>query len=144
MTKRLFVAAAIAAFATVPAHAVGPVTVTLDVSLGDDVADYAVCDVAVPAGSDGFVVLDAAIASGCIDSYDAIDFGGAYGRFLTCIDGICGQDAPTWALPVPVAYAGTTWNFTIDDAFASVGLETYEVHAGDEVGLTYAPYAFPA
>lgn len=144
MTKRLFVAAAIAAFATVPAQAAGPVTVTLDVSLADDAADYANCNVAVPVGADGFDVLDAAVTAGCIDSYDAIDFGGAYGRFLTCIDGICGQDAPTWALPVPVAYIGTTWNFTIDDEFASVGLETYVAHAGDELGLTYAPYAFPA
>jgi len=144
MTKRLFVLAAIAASTTIPAQAAGSVTVTLDVSIADDGVDHAVCDVAVPTGSDGFNVLDAAVAAGCIDSYDAIDFGGAYGRFLTCIDEICGQDAPTWALPVPVAYVGTTWNFTIDDAYASVGLETYVAHAGDELGLTYATYAFTA
>ncbi len=141
MTKRLFVAAAMAACTTIPAQAAGPVAVTLDVSIGDDLVDHAVCGVTVPAESDGFDVLDAAIASGCIDSYSAVDYGG-YGRFLTCVDEICGVDAPTWAIPVPILYAGTTWAFTIDDTFATVGLDSYQVAAGDEIGLTYTHYEY--
>lgn len=144
MTKRLFVAAAIAASTAVTPAQAALISVTLDVSLGDDALDHAVCELTVPAGADGFDILDRAVSTGCISSYDAVDFGGAYGRFLTCIDEICGQDAPTWALPIPVAYVGTTWNVTIDDAYATVGLETYEAAAGDELGLTYGPYAFPA
>lgn len=143
MKKRFIAAVAIAAATVVPAQAAATVAVTLDVSLGDDRVDHARCGLTVPAGADGFDILDAAVAKGCIDSYESVDYG-AYGRFLTCIDGICGVDAPTWALPVPVAYAGSTWNLTINDRFATVGLDAYAARAGDEVGLTYTAYLFAA
>lgn len=141
MTKRFFVAAALAAFAVAPAQAAGSVEVTLDVSLADDSINHAGCRLSVPAGSDGFNVLDAAVSTGCIDSYDVVDYG-PNARYLTCVDGICGQDAPTWLLPAPQVFAGTTWTFTIDDTYSNQGLDTYTVGAGDEVGLTYGHYLF--
>jgi opacity protein-like surface antigen len=139
--KSFLIATVLAAAAATPAQAAN-VGVTLDVSLGNDLADYKDCAVSVPANSDGFDVLDRAVAQGCISSYDAVDYG-SFGRYLTCIDEICGQDAPTWALPVPVAYVGTTWSFTLNDQYASVGLDSYVARAGDELGLTFEPYAFP-
>lgn len=122
-----------------------PVSVTLDVSILHDDVDHAGCALTVKRDSqgraNGFDVLDEAVARGCIDSYESVDFG-VYGRFLTCIDDLCGQDAPTWALPVPVAYAGTTWSFTVNDKTATTGLDTFNARAGDEIGLTYSHYLF--
>lgn len=150
MRKSFLVAAIIvAASVSVPASAnhFAPVTVKLDVSILHDDVNYAGCTLTVARDhqghADGFDVLDEAVRRGCIDSYDSVDFG-SFGRFLTCIDDICGQDAPTWAIPAPTAYVGTTWEFTVNSAYASAGLDTYSIKANDEIGLTYNPYAFPA
>ncbi|HVE94153.1 MAG TPA: hypothetical protein VNB24_04475, partial [Acidimicrobiales bacterium] len=77
--KRLFilgaaVLAALAPFSVAPAHADG-VTVVVEG-----------CPVTVPDGSNGLVVLDTAVASGCptVTSYQQS------GGFLNCLNGVCG------------------------------------------------------
>src|SRR5438552_8022911 len=63
------------------------------------------CPVDVPAGSNGTVVLDAMVAKGCISSYEVQHY--SFGDFVSCIDGICGQDA---------ILEGTFWAFSVNGA----------------------------
>lgn len=149
MRRQVLIGAAVATAALAgPAYAghrsFPPVTVTLDVSIGHDSIDHATCTLSVPRDHNGFAsgfdALDQAVKNECIKEYRAVDYG-AYGRFLTCIDEFCGQDAPTWLVPAPTAYVGTTWTFTVNGVPAQAGLDSHNLKANEEIGLTYSPYA---
>ncbi len=115
-----------------PARAAETIAVHLDVdALG--VASLAGCDVEVPAeadGIDGIDVLDAAVASGCIDSYDKEEYA-PYGYFVTCINDICGQFAVA---------AGTYWALSENGAPSSTGASGLDLEDGDTIGFSYAAW----
>lgn len=142
--KRLIImaVACAAAFSGGNAGAAQMVTVHLDISFVDDKIDVATCDVTVAKEASGIKVLDAAVATGCLDSYEKQDFG--FGAFVTCIDQVCGQDAPTWAIPVPTVWAGSYWSMTVNDSPTIYGVSDFEAVGGEELGFSYTPYAFPA
>lgn len=100
--------------------------VTLDLeALG---VDYKACEVAVPVGSNGGDVLDAAVGAGCISSWSYTDFG--FGRFVDCIDGVCGT-------------AATFWEFSVNGVSASFGIDDYHAAPGDVVGFNYVEWVVP-
>jgi len=99
-------------------------TVHLDVSIAT-VVPQASCDVSVPDNANGVAVLDAAVASGCIDSYEVREDG-----FLTCINQLCG--APDEALNI------TYWAIYVDGAYASKGIRDLTFPTdGTTLGLSY-------
>ena len=119
-------AAACISSGAVPAQA-SVVTVTVEVSHivhrpGTDLA----CEVAVPEGSNGIAVLDAAVQAGCITSYETAEFEG-FGRYITCVDGLCQVAGGL------VAY----WALFFDDEFAQTGIEGFEAAVGREIELTF-------
>lgn len=106
------------------------VTVTLQITLGNHVlAPYKECEVTVPAGSDPGDVLDQAEAQGCIDSWDYDVFDG-FGRYVTCIDGICQQ-------------FGTFWAFYVDEVPSNVGIDGAIVENGQTIEFVYADWFTP-
>jgi len=105
------------------------VPVRLEVSVGHHSPPgplYASCEVTVPAGADGLAVLDAAVASGCISSYETSEFAG-FGRYVACIDAVC-QVADGLV---------SFWALFYEDAFAETGIEGFEAAAGRQIELTY-------
>ncbi len=108
-------------------------TVTLDLNLGDAMADYKNCEVTFAAGGNVGDVLDAAVASGCLDSWTAVDYG-AFGRFVDCIDNICGQGA--------AIFVGTFWEINTNGVPAAVGIDQILPANGDVVTFDYEAYAF--
>lgn len=106
---------------TAPHVAAADVTATLFVNAGHPAAPgWRDCAVSVPAGANVGALLDAAVAQGCLLSWGADSYPG-YGRYVTCIDEVCGQLPTYWAFYVDGAYSGTG----IDDTAVSPG-STYE------------------
>lgn len=103
------------------------VTVHLLVDTTVGVAPLAACDVQVPAGADASVVLDAALAQGCILEWSAGSFPGL-GRYVTSIDHVSEQ-------------TGTYWSFLVDGSFADYGIDLYAAHEGSTVRFAYDQYA---
>ncbi|HVM45967.1 MAG TPA: DUF4430 domain-containing protein [Candidatus Thermoplasmatota archaeon] len=124
-THVLLVALLLASFAPT-AHA-SAVTVTLEVDVAD--ADYKTCEIAVPAGANGGDVLDAAVAQGCILLWTHSSFDG-FGRYVTCIDAVCGAVA-------------TYWSFWVDGEYSSVGIDGYRATAGSVVRFNYEQWVLP-
>ncbi|MFN2614701.1 MAG: hypothetical protein ABR552_07805 [Actinomycetota bacterium] len=121
--------AVIAVAATVaPAHA-SNVTVTLSVGAvkyGSTISD---CALSVPAGADGVVVLDAAVAKGCISSYHVQHY--TFGNFVDCIDGVCGDPSPVFA-----TYWGEYW----DGSAASLGVDSFRAGTQHDLGFSYVTW----
>lgn len=111
----------------------GSVTVTLDVSAGEPAATvpWARCALTVDHGDDGVAVLDAAVAAGCIDSYETSEDPN-WGTFLECIDQICG--APAEAMRI------TYWRMSVDGQMTSYGIDGYEAADGDVLGFSYSTW----
>ncbi|HWG89944.1 MAG TPA: DUF4430 domain-containing protein [Candidatus Thermoplasmatota archaeon] len=136
MNTKLVAALAAAALLAIPA-AVGAgnlVTVTLTVdgtqAVVNGQAPYTkTCDLQVPAGADGGVVLTTAVAEGCLDSWQYEE--SSFGRFLTCIDGTCGGPLePTYTLY-------TYWSMSLDGEATPYGIDDYKATDGDALGFTY-------
>lgn len=112
-----------------PAHA-SNVNVKFGVSAGYWAPTGAACTVSVPAGANGLAVLDAAVADGCILSYDTQSFGGQ--PYVSCINEIC-QIADGlvsfWAMfensPIPAEY----------------GAGDFRADEGDELVFAYTNFA---
>lgn len=105
-------------------------TVTLEISLADPSApSVKTCDVAIATPTTGAAVLDAAVAQGCISSWEAQEYPG-YGRYVTCIDGVC-------------AVLGTYWGYLINDETACGGVDNTpyqacaELQNGDRIEFSY-------
>lgn len=122
-------AVAVLGGAVTPAQA-QDVTVKFGVSAGYWAPTGAICPVSVAPGADGVAVLNAALAKGCITSYDTVSFGGK--PFLSCLDGVCQQAdglVTFWAMfdssPVPAEY----------------GLAEFRADEGDELVFAYTNFA---
>jgi hypothetical protein len=97
------------------------------------------CSLAVHAGGNVADLLDAAVASGCVKSWSAVDYGtpGHPNRFVDCLDALadlCARDA---------VLDGTFWAFYVNGALASTGIDQTLLHAGDKVELAYGDYFAP-
>ena len=109
------------------AHAAVPVRFEVSIGAHHPTGPlYAACDLSVPEGTRGVAVLDAAVASGCIASYELAEFPG-FGRYVSCIDGIC-QIANGLV---------TFWALFYDDAFATEGIDAFEATGSRQLELTY-------
>lgn len=103
------------------------VTAQLDVTLLG--LPYASCDVTIPTNSTVGILLDAAVTSGCLDSWAAEEYEG-FGRYVQCIDDVCGTDLTYWA-------------FYVGDAYATKGIDTTIVADGGVYGFDYTQWAIP-
>lgn len=81
---------------------------------------YKTCDVVVAEGASVADVLDRAAASGCISSWESASYPG-FGRYVTCLDGICETPATYWAF-----YVGGGYSLTGIDATPARDGETYQ------------------
>jgi hypothetical protein len=99
-----------AALTAAPAAHAATTTVHFSVQLAAAVP-VAGCDVSVPEGSNGIAVLDAAVASQCISSYQKVDT--QFGPKVTCINDVC--EAPDATLNV------VYWAIYVDSGYAQVG-----------------------
>lgn len=106
------------------------VNVTLQVTLGNHLLPaYAECGVGVAVGSNAGDVLDAAVDEGCIDSWEYEEFGG-FGRYVTCIDGIC-------------APFGTFWALFVDETVAASGIDSTIVEEGQTIEFVLSDWFTP-
>ncbi|HLG01591.1 MAG TPA: hypothetical protein VI916_14070 [Acidimicrobiia bacterium] len=113
-----------------PAQAVD-VTVHLDVDVVT-AAPLADCDVSVPSGSSGLAVLDAAVANGCIESYETQTFG--FGKLVTCINDLCQTPDET--------LNAVNWTVFVDGHVAGEGVSDLRFPAdGTTLGFSYGPWA---
>ena len=131
--KRFACIALLAGFAfAVPAHAATTtVNVTLKVMIAQDTTDaYATCPVPVPQGSNGVVMLDAAVRTGCISSYDTVK-DPTYGDFLLSIDQIRGAHE---------AEDATYWSTTLNGAYTETGIDGFQAQNGQVYGFTYTTW----
>lgn len=130
--RSLFVATLIAvSLGAVPAHA-APVTVDFGLAAGAYAPTGAACQVSVPSGANGVVVLDAAVAKGCILSYDTTTFAG-FGTFVRCVDEVCGEEASGFFL--------TYWKLYVNGRPATAGVDAFRATAGSSLVLSYTTWA---
>ena len=129
---RLIAALSITAmFAAVPAQAAN-VTVGFGLSAGAYAPTGAACQLSVPSGSDGEVVLAAAKAQGCIASYK-VERHPTFGAFLTCVNEVCGETATGFFL--------TYWKFYENGRPAPYGISAFQARQGSELVFAYATWA---
>jgi hypothetical protein len=112
--------------ASVPANA-APVSVKFVRSIGTKLPIGALCQLTVPAGSNGLVVLDKAVKKHCITSYKAKYFPG-FGHFVDCIDRLCSIFTPTY-----VGY----WAMYENGAYTTYGVDDFKANAGDTLMFVY-------
>lgn len=106
-------------------------TVTLEITAGHHLLPaLKSCTVSIPQGADTGAVLDAGVASGCLDSWQASSFGG-FGRFVECIDDVCSETTPV---------EGTFWAFYVNEVAAPVGIDSYFPGEGDVIDFTYTDW----
>jgi hypothetical protein len=104
-----------------------PVTVTLQV--GTYAGNHRDCAVTVPAGSNVGDVLDQAVEDGCLLSWSSQEFPG-YGRYVDCIDYVCGALLTYWA-------------FYVDGGYANFGIDATIVEPGATYGFRYEQFLVP-
>lgn len=136
--RKFILTVAVAALATLglalPAQG-STANVHLDVDLVGAVA-IADCDLTVPDGSNGIALLDEALDTGCIDSYETRDFG-ALGDQVTCINDIC--QTPDETLNI------LFWGLYVNCSFSPVGVSFLSLSDGDVVEFSYETWVtFPA
>lgn len=138
MTKTRILAS-IVALATVallatPARA-ATVTVYFGVAAVTHASTEGLCPVSIQTsgipGHDGEAVLSAAVARGCIRSYELGDPDPQFGRPLACVDGVCG-----WPRE-PYGTAGTYWALWLNGASASTGIDGYVAADLDRIEASY-------
>lgn len=114
--------------AAVPFASAADVTVTLQIDLVHRATpSYKECDVTLPAGSTVGALLDQAAADGCISSWESSSFPG-FGRYVTCLDGLCEQIVTYWA-------------FYVNGHYASAGIDDTPVTAGSTYTFVYEQWA---
>lgn len=84
------------------------------------------CDVTVPAGADGGAVLDRAVETGCIASWDFTTFSGQ--RFVTSIDRWRAPGLTCLAFEVGVC---DWWQYHVNGETAGFGVDGYSAEDGD-------------
>lgn len=93
---------------------------------------HAACQVLVPVGSDGGVVLDQATADGCISGWDHTTFAGE--RFVSSIDGLGAPGLTCLLFTVGVC---DFWEHSVNDRTAAFGIDGYTAEDGDAIGWLY-------
>ncbi|HVL47803.1 MAG TPA: hypothetical protein VM889_04530 [Candidatus Thermoplasmatota archaeon] len=157
---RALAIALIVVFSTVPALAedepVRFVTVHFaqraGLSAPVDVAtdDFSRCDVVVRKGSDGGVILDAAVAAGCLESWTWCRDAGN-GRFVTSLDGrygdgrhdANGDPCPSVFAPGKGVGTGLTlvfWSIHLNGEPAASGIDGYAAAEGDVYEFEYTTW----
>lgn len=111
-----------------------PQPVTLQVTLGNHLLPPRVeCAVALDVPATAAEVLDAAVATGCLESWEAEETPGL-GRYVTCIDDTC-------------APLGTYWAFYLNEAQAQGGVDNTNgkaaAGAGDVVEFVLSDWFTP-
>lgn len=120
------------------AHALPPPLETVHVTLQIDASAYPLipetktCEVDVPPGSDGKVMLTAATASGCIAGWSAT-YSATVGAFF--VDGVDGRRA-VCDPPVFLVHC-TFWLLSVNGAESQTGVDGWSAAAGDTYGFTY-------
>lgn len=125
-TRLAAAAAIVVALVASPASA-AQVTVRFGLSVGAYAPTGAACPVKVPAGANGVTVLKAAKAKHCILSYQLQSYPGL-GRFVRCINGLCGIDRPIFL---------TYWAMYENGGYTPYGVDGFRANAGDELVFTY-------
>ncbi len=92
----------------------------------------AACPVTVAEGSDGSSVLDAAVASGCLQSYDLVAFAGL-GNFVNCIDSVCSGPDPNKA-------GCWFWGMFENGLLTEYGVDGFRAAEGDVLSFAYVPW----
>ncbi|HVE91794.1 MAG TPA: hypothetical protein VNE62_05800 [Actinomycetota bacterium] len=127
----------LAAFMAAPAHASSSVQMTVTAS-GPGPATHgsgkaaAVCAVSVADGADGVAVLDAAVDSGCLDSYRLSAFPGL-GNFVDCVDSVCGGGDPLGA-------GCWYWAMHENGLPSEQGVDFFRASQGDVLSFAYTPW----
>ena len=148
--------------ASLPVQATTDVTVTLTVKATitapfNEPTFTTHCSVTVPAGSSAADVLDQAVMDGCVADWDAIDYGGSLGRYLTGItktsssDSTDARNADTirFVCGALATHPGgallySFWGFAVDGNAPSVGVDNYAVTSGEDVQFHYIVDACPS
>lgn len=117
----LVAALLVAPLALPNAAAADLVNVTLEVDAFG--AEQKTCDVVVPAGSNGGDVLDQAVEDGCILRWTSQEYPG-FGRYVDCIDLLCGAVVTYWA-------------YYYNGAYSRVGIDSTSVQDGDVLRFNY-------
>lgn len=131
--------------ATVLAHPTDTVTVTLTVETHvtdraglapadapSQIPGTASCQVEVPHGSDGTVLLDEATQADCITGWQGQDTG--QGTFVTAIDGWQAPGLTCLAFSVGVC---DWWAHNVNGASVGYGIDDYTAEDGDHVRWLY-------
>lgn len=137
MRTTLLALALLSAAAPLASSQSADVTVVLLFNAGNHLAPGVPCPVSVPAGADGAALLDAAVASGCILSWSAVEY--SFGSFVTCINDVCSHDAGEYAAPA-AGLEGTFWALSENLHLTSYGIDGVRADEGDVVGFTYEDY----
>jgi hypothetical protein len=127
--KTTILLALLAFGALLPASA-GASNVTVTLTVGDHyhfLPAAKTCTLAVPAGTSGAGVLDAATATGCISGWAADDFGspGEPNRFVTCVDGRCQDGTFYWVFTHNGSTLTTSYGVDARESAATQGA-TYD------------------
>ncbi|HEX2022739.1 MAG TPA: hypothetical protein VHH36_08490 [Candidatus Thermoplasmatota archaeon] len=107
------------------------VTLEIDATAYPLIPESKTCDVEVPEGSDGKVLLTAATAQGCIAGWTGSYFPGL-GFFVDGVDGrraVC--DTPVWLVHC------TFWLLRVNGDFAATGIDGWAMADGDVYNFTY-------
>lgn len=110
-----------------PAEA-STVTVKLGITAGAYAPTGAACTLEVSPGANGMSVLGAAVAKGCIVSYQTTTYAG-YGTFVRCVNEVC-----------QVNEATTFWMMSENGVATSYGVDGFSAQDGDELTFTYTSW----
>lgn len=94
------------------------------------------CDVQVPEGADGGVVLDQAVADLCILEWDYQNYD-CCGRFVTSIDGLRADGFTCLLWAEDVADVCDWWEHHVNGTAVSYGIDGYSAQDGDTVRWEY-------
>lgn len=131
-TRSMLAAALVTALAAPFAQGNADVAITVWIDAvptgGSALADR--CTVNVPAGADGFAVLEAARVAGCADGYTFV------GGFLDCVDGAGAKPNLCTACPPPYL-ACAYWALWVDGKYADEGLAGFSAGENRDLGVAF-------
>lgn len=122
----VLVAVVVAALGAPSAQAAN-VTVRLGVSAGTYAPTGELCALSIPADANGVAVLDAAVAAGCITSYETTT--SSFGTYLSCLNDVCGDTTSGLYL--------TYWSMYENGAYTDYGVDGFRAADGDELTFAY-------
>jgi hypothetical protein len=128
-----------------PAHAE---TVTVGFGFGTIASTAAACQLSVPTGANGFAVLDAAVAKGCITSYKTTGRWNGYEGYavVRCINEVCEQIRNVWgpcdtSVHFDVLWYHAAYNADLTQDWGP-GLEDFRASNGKSLAVYYGRSIF--